>query len=250
MTTKLKKLIIIILCRFCDASTQACVAVIYLVIESDINREKKKFKLNSPPNFLAIQYDIRRLHSLKFTLVNKSHSQHSVAAVHCEGRHFLKLYACTHVVSFPGQIPRPNTPISGLGTIVCKLKHLSSYALLFCEACAHIGKLLQQTAHSQRSRYLMLKQKVILKMDAVCNFTYQEWPQPWLHATWKFVMMLCGDVHGKLLRGCPQKLARVSRCIFLSLSHAMMVSCQYTLVLFSVLQLFRSSGERLAFITF
>ena len=42
---------------------------------------------------------------LEFTLVNKSHSQHSVVAVCCEGRHFLMLYACAHEVSFPGQIP-------------------------------------------------------------------------------------------------------------------------------------------------
>ena len=48
----------------------------------------------------------QRLHSLKFTLVNKSHSQHSVVAVRCEGRHFPILYACAHEVSFPGQIPR------------------------------------------------------------------------------------------------------------------------------------------------
>ena len=48
----------------------------------------------------------QRLHSLEFTLVNKSHSQHSVAGVRCEGRHFLILYACAHEVSFPGQIPR------------------------------------------------------------------------------------------------------------------------------------------------
>ena len=48
----------------------------------------------------------QRLHSFKFTRVNKSHSQHSVVAVRCEGRHFLILYACAHVVLFPGQIPR------------------------------------------------------------------------------------------------------------------------------------------------
>ena len=47
----------------------------------------------------------QRLHSFKFTLVNKSHSQHSVVAVRCEGCHFIILYACTHVVSFPDQIP-------------------------------------------------------------------------------------------------------------------------------------------------
>ena len=46
------------------------------------------------------------LHSFKFTLVNKSHSQRSVVAVRCEGCHFLILYACAHEVSFPGQIPR------------------------------------------------------------------------------------------------------------------------------------------------
>ena len=48
----------------------------------------------------------QRLHSFKFILVNKSHSQHSVVAVRCEGRHFLILYACAHEVSFQGQIPR------------------------------------------------------------------------------------------------------------------------------------------------
>ena len=48
----------------------------------------------------------QRLHSFKFTLVNKSHSQHSEAAVRCLGRHFLILYACAHEVSFPDQRPR------------------------------------------------------------------------------------------------------------------------------------------------
>ena len=48
----------------------------------------------------------QRLHSFKFTLVNKSHSQHSEAAVRCEGRHFLILYACAHEVSFPDRRPR------------------------------------------------------------------------------------------------------------------------------------------------
>ena len=48
----------------------------------------------------------QRLHSFKFTLVNKSHSQHSEAAVRCEWRHFLILYACVHKVSFPDQRPR------------------------------------------------------------------------------------------------------------------------------------------------
>ena len=36
--------------------------------------------------------------------------------------------------------------------MVCKSKHLSSYVLLFCEACAHAGKLSRQRAHSERSR--------------------------------------------------------------------------------------------------
>ena len=58
----------------------------------------------------------QRLHSFKFTLVNKSHSQHSVAAVHCEGRHFLILYACVHKVSFPGQIPVYHAHWSGNDT--------------------------------------------------------------------------------------------------------------------------------------
>ena len=48
----------------------------------------------------------QRLHSLKFTLVNKSHSQHSAVVVRCEGRRFLILYACALEVLFPGQIPR------------------------------------------------------------------------------------------------------------------------------------------------
>ena len=48
----------------------------------------------------------QRLHSFKLTLVNKSHSQHSEAAVRCSGHHFLILYACAHEVSFPDQRPR------------------------------------------------------------------------------------------------------------------------------------------------
>ena len=46
----------------------------------------------------------QRLHSFKFTQVNKSHSQHSEAAVRCLGRHFIILYACAHEVSFPGSL--------------------------------------------------------------------------------------------------------------------------------------------------
>ena len=46
------------------------------------------------------------LPSFKFTQVNKSHSQHSVAAVRCEGSQFLMLYAYACVVLFPSQIPR------------------------------------------------------------------------------------------------------------------------------------------------
>ena len=48
----------------------------------------------------------QHLQSFKFTLVNKSHSQHSEAAVCCEGRHFLILYACAHKVLFPDRRPR------------------------------------------------------------------------------------------------------------------------------------------------
>ena len=51
----------------------------------------------------------QRLHSFKFYLVDKSHSQHSVAAVRCLGRHFLILYACTHEVSFPDKRPQSET---------------------------------------------------------------------------------------------------------------------------------------------
>ena len=47
----------------------------------------------------------QHLHSFKFTVVNKSCSQHCPAAVHCEGRHFLILFTCVHVVSFPDQRP-------------------------------------------------------------------------------------------------------------------------------------------------
>ena len=54
----------------------------------------------------------RRLHSFNFTLVNKSHSQHSVTAVRCEGRHFVILYACAQVVSFPYQIIRSSGTVS------------------------------------------------------------------------------------------------------------------------------------------
>ena len=46
----------------------------------------------------------QHLHSFEFTLVNKSHSQHFVVTVCYEGYHFLILYACAHVVSFPEHI--------------------------------------------------------------------------------------------------------------------------------------------------
>ena len=64
----------------------------------------------------------QRLHSFKFTLVNKSHSQHSEAAVRCLGRHFLTLYACAHEVSFPDQRPR---------SLVWKREHTSELARSF-----------------------------------------------------------------------------------------------------------------------
>ena len=63
----------------------------------------------------------RRLHSFKFTLVNKSHSQHPEAAVRCLGRHFQILYACAHEVSFPDQRPR---------SLVWKQEYTSEWAWL------------------------------------------------------------------------------------------------------------------------
>ena len=63
----------------------------------------------------------QHLHSFKFTLVNKCHSQHSEAAVRCLGRHFLILYACAHKVSFPDQRPR---------SLVCKREYTSERAWL------------------------------------------------------------------------------------------------------------------------
>ena len=52
----------------------------------------------------------QRLHSFKFTLVNKSHSQHSEAAVHCLGRHFL-MFLRMRTRTF---VPRPKTSVIGL----------------------------------------------------------------------------------------------------------------------------------------
>ena len=43
--------------------------------------------------------------------------------------------------------------------LVCELKHLSSQVLLFCEACAHTGKLSRQRAHSEQSCQHMLKKE-------------------------------------------------------------------------------------------
>ena len=47
----------------------------------------------------------QRLHSFKFTLVNKA-TYNTEAAVRCLGHHFLTLYACAHEVSFLDQSPR------------------------------------------------------------------------------------------------------------------------------------------------
>ena len=47
----------------------------------------------------------QHLHSFKFTLVNKSHSQHAVGCCCCVGCHFLILYACAFIASFPDQRP-------------------------------------------------------------------------------------------------------------------------------------------------
>ena len=48
----------------------------------------------------------QRLRSFKFSLISKSHSQHSEAAVHCIRHHFLILYACIYIVLFPDQSTR------------------------------------------------------------------------------------------------------------------------------------------------
>ena len=63
----------------------------------------------------------QRLHSLKFTLVNKSRSQHSVVAVRCEGRRFVRMRTRSLV-------PRSNTtPISLGTTLVHKGNELASF---------------------------------------------------------------------------------------------------------------------------
>ena len=43
----------------------------------------------------------QHIYMFKLTLVNWSYSQHSVVALRREERHFLILYTCAHVVSFP-----------------------------------------------------------------------------------------------------------------------------------------------------
>jgi len=48
----------------------------------------------------------QRLHSYEFTLVDKAVLQLCLVAVRCVGRHFIMLYACAHIVSFPNQRPR------------------------------------------------------------------------------------------------------------------------------------------------
>ena len=74
-----------------------------------ISQKRFKYSLSFSRKLILIKTwgstSTQCLHSFKFTLVNKSHSQHSVVAVRCERRHFLILYACAHEVSFPGQIP-------------------------------------------------------------------------------------------------------------------------------------------------
>ena len=61
----------------------------------------------------------QRPHSYKFILVDKSCSQLGLAAVYCIGRHFLMLYACAHVVSFPNQ--RPQSLIWELDQCTCEI---------------------------------------------------------------------------------------------------------------------------------
>ena len=79
-----------------------------------------KLMLITAHSFPATQ----RLHSFKFTLVKKSHSQHSVVAVRCEGHHFVRMCTCSLV-------PRSNTSIIGLGM---RLVHKRNCELTTCTA--------------------------------------------------------------------------------------------------------------------
>ena len=64
-------------------------------VEADLKEVQRRFQAAaSKPDGPAVS-----------SIFRARHSQHSVVAVRCEGRHFLILYACAaHVVSFPGQI--------------------------------------------------------------------------------------------------------------------------------------------------
>ena len=58
-----------------------------------------------------------RLHSFKFTLVHKSHSQHSAVAVHYEEHHFLTLYACTQKMETMSWLATSYRPVSILPVV-------------------------------------------------------------------------------------------------------------------------------------
>ena len=97
----------------------------------------------------------QHLHSFKFTLVDQSHSQHSVAAVRCLGRHFLILYACAHEVSFPDQRPRSET---STGT---QVKWPAATTVFFPVALGkayehHIGKALPTCSYTKNSLFTAL----------------------------------------------------------------------------------------------
>ena len=102
----------------------------------------------------------QRLHSFKFTLVNKSHLQHSVDAVLCLGRHFLILYACAtksrsqtkdHYHQSGSEIVHRRNgqlPVRMAGTVFPKVYSLSPPVTLVKAYEHHIGKALK-IAYSQ-----------------------------------------------------------------------------------------------------
>ena len=53
-------------------------------------------------NVVELEMEVQHLHN--FSINRKaSYSQHNAAAVHCVGCHFLIVYTCAYVVSFPDQ---------------------------------------------------------------------------------------------------------------------------------------------------
>ena len=81
-----------------------------------------------------------------FTLVNKSHSQHSVVAVCCEGRHCSHAHTKSHF--------QPNTTLIGLGTTLVhkgnklRARLARSLPVVVGKVCEHhIGKALNSAAN-------------------------------------------------------------------------------------------------------